>query len=315
MRSLFVMDPLDRIDVSGDSTYVTMRECSDRGYQVYYCEPGQLYSLDGRARTVATPVRVTAEAPHFHVGAPKDIDLGDVDVVWMRKDPPFDMRYIFATYLLDMAPAETLVVNGPAGLKLFNEKLWVQAQFAQYQPTTLISNDIERLRSFVVEREQATVLKPWDGNGGRGVLVVQPGDRNLSSMIEVLSHGGVDHVIAQAFIAGVEQGDKRILLFDGEPVGAINRVPRSADYRANMHAGAGVERTTLDARDRAICAALAPSLKRWGMVFVGIDVIDGYLTEINVTSPTGIQEINRLDGVRLEQRLVDIVEARMQHGV
>ncbi len=314
MRSLFVMDPLHAIDVRGDSTYVTMRECCDRGYPVWYCTPDQLFIVDGRARVLATPVHVTAAPPHFDPGSPVELDLGDVDVVWMRKDPPFDMQYIFTTYILDMAPASTLVVNGSAGLKLFNEKLWVQAEFSKYQPPTLITNDIDRLRRFVRERPGRSVLKPWDGNGGRGVLVVEREDRNLNSMIELLSRGGQDHVIAQEFIPAVEQGDRRILLFDGEPVGAIDRVPQSADFRANMHAGASVERAELTDSDRELCAALRPALQKWGMLFVGIDVIDGYLTEINVTSPTGIQEINRLDGVRLEQQLVELVEARMRQG-
>ena len=314
MRSLFVMDPLHTIDVSGDSTYMMMRECCDRDQRVWWCVPDQLFVLDGRARTVATPVIVTAEAPYFSEEAPVELDLGDVDVVWMRKAPPFDMRYILATYILDMAPPSTLVVNGPEGLKLFNEKLWVQAQFAQFQPATLISSDLDRLVEFVRSRPGRSVLKPWDGNGGRGVLVTESDDRNLNSMIELLSRGGLDHVIAQEFIPAVERGDKRILLFDGEPVGAIDRVPRAADFRANMHAGARVQRAALDQSDEAICAALKPALREWGMLFVGIDVIDGFLTEINVTSPTGIQEINQLDGVKLEQQLVDLVEARVQQG-
>lgn len=311
MKSLFVMDPLDRIHVSGDSTYVTMRECSDRGHPVWYCTPDRLYARDGRARALATKVRTVGEAPWFLPGEEVDLDLGDVDVVWMRKDPPFDMRYIFSTYLLDMVPESTLVVNGAHGLKLFNEKMWVMAGWPQLQPPTLVSNDIRALRRFVEEHDEPVVLKPWDGNGGRGVVVIRKGDRNLSSVVELLTTDGRDYVIAQHYIPGVERGDKRIILFDGEPVGAILRVPGPADHRANMHVGAQVRPTDLDARDRAICDALAPALRKWGMVFVGIDVIDGWLTEINVTSPTGIREINRLYGLRLEGELVDRVERRL----
>lgn len=311
MKSLFVMDPLDRIQVTGDSTYVTMRECSDRGHPVWMCTPDRLYARDGRARALATPVRTTEAAPHFHTEAPVDLDLGDIDVVWMRKDPPFDMRYIFSTYLLDLVPADTLVVNGAAGLKLFNEKMWVMAGWPHLQPATLVSNDMALLRRFVEEQPDRVVLKPWDGNGGRGVLVTREGDANLGSMIELLTEDGRDYVIAQAYLPGVVNGDKRILLFDGEPVGAINRVPTPRDHRANMHVGATAEPVELDARDLAICEALGPSLRKWGMVFVGIDVIDGYLTEINVTSPTGIREMNRLYGLRLEAALVDRVEARL----
>ena len=314
MRSLFVMDPLDRIQVAGDSTYVTMRECTDRGYPVWMCTPGQLFAVDGRAHALATEVRTTADAPYFHTGEQRDLDLGECDVVWMRKDPPFDMTYIFATYLLDLVPEHTLVVNGTAGLKLFNEKMWVMAGWPHLQPPTLVTRDIDRLRAFVMERPGRVVLKPWDGNGGRGVLVTTRESRNLSSMMELLTVEGRDYVIAQEFIEGVEKGDKRILLFEGDPVGAILRVPTPKDFRANMHAGARVEACELDERDHAICAAIAPSLKEWGMVFVGIDVIDGFLTEINVTSPTGIREINRLYGRRLEADLVDRVEARVRRN-
>ncbi len=314
MRSLFVMDPLHRIQVAGDSTFVTMRECTDRGYPVWMCTAEDLFAVDGRTHALATEVRTVAEDPWFHTGESTDLDLGDCDVVWMRKDPPFDMRYIFATYLLDLVPDHTLVVNGTQGLKLFNEKMWVMAGWPELQPPTLVSRDIARLRAFVVEREDPVVLKPWDGNGGRGVLITNRDDRNLSSMVELLTVEGQDYVIAQEFIPGVEKGDKRILLFDGHPVGAILRVPTGKDFRANMHAGAGVEACELDERDLAICAAIAPSLKEWGMVFAGIDVIDGFLTEINVTSPTGIREINRLYGRRLEVDLVDLVEERVRRN-
>lgn len=310
MKSLFVMDPLDRINVAGDSTYVTMRECTDRGYPVAMCTPSDLYSLDGRAYAKATPVRTTADAPWFHTQAPETHDLAEFDVVWMRKDPPFDMTYIFTTYLLDMA--NTLVVNGAAGLKLFNEKMWVQQRWPQFQPPTLISNDVGRLRQFVEGRHDRSVLKPWDGNGGRGVLITHAQDRNLNSMVEVLSGDGRDYVIAQGFIEGVDKGDKRILLFDGDVVGGMLRVPTASDFRANMHAGAGVEACELTERDLEICAALAPELRRWGLVFVGIDIIEGTLTEINVTSPTGIREINRLYGLHLEGDLVDRVELRLK---
>lgn len=311
MRSLFVMDPLSAIHIEGDSTYVTMRACSDRGFDVWMCTPDELYARDGRAFARATPVRTTASAPHFHPSEPVDLALAELDVVWMRKDPPFDMSYIFATYLLDMAVPHTLVVNGPAGLKLFNEKMWVAQRWPELQPPTLISNDMERLRGFASERGGRIVLKPWDGNGGRGVMITSATDRNLRSMVETLTAGGVHYVIAQDYVEAVERGDKRILLFDGEPVGAINRIPTAGDYRANMHVGARVEAVDLDASDLQICEALRPSLVEWGMVFVGIDVIGGILTEINVTSPTGIREINSLYGLALEEDLVDRVLAHV----
>lgn len=311
MKSLFVMDPLDKIHIDGDSTYVTMRECSDRGYPVYWCTPDNLFVRDGRGCAYARRVLVTHEAPHFRELDAHTIDFGDVDVVWMRKDPPFDMTYIFATYVLDMAPPSTLVVNDPAGLKLFNEKIWAM-HFPQFQPDTLLSNNKRALRDFVESQPDGAVLKPWDGNGGRGVVVTRKGDGNLPSLIELLTREGQDFVIAQRFLPGVKDGDKRILLFDGEPVGAILRVPGSEDHRANMHVGASVTGTELDERDRAICDALGPELKKHGQVFVGIDVIDGMLTEINVTSPTGLREVEALYGKKLEGDLVDCVEARLK---
>jgi glutathione synthase len=227
----------------------------------------------------------------------------------MRKDPPFDMTYVFTTYLLDMAPPETLVVNDPRGLKLFNEKLWVMSQWPELQPPTLLSNDQKRIRDFVEAQPGLAVIKPWDGNGGRGVLVTRKGDRNLRSMIELLTADGRDYIIAQRYVPEVNEGDKRILLFAGEPVGSMLRVPGMGDHRANMHVGATVEACELSVSDRRICDALAPLLRQWGQVFVGIDVIGEYLTEINVTSPTGIQEMNRLYDVRLEATLVDTVES------
>jgi glutathione synthase len=312
MKSLFVMDPLERIQVAGDSTYVMMLECCQRGYPVAMCVPSDLYVVDGQTHGVVTPVQVTAASPYFECEEKRSMTLADFDVVWMRKDPPFDMGYVFTTYLLDMA--NTLVVNGAAGLKLFNEKLWTMAEFSRFQPETLLTNDLGRLRSFIESRDGKTVLKPWDGNGGRGILITDSGDRNRNAMLELLTADGRDYVIAQAFVEAVERGDKRIILFGGEPVGAINRVPQGADFRANMHAGALVEACELNERDVEICHALAPLLNKWDQLFVGIDIIGDYLTEINVTSPTGIREMNALYGKRLQVDLVDLVESRVQGG-
>jgi glutathione synthase len=305
------MDPLEKIRVAGDSTFVTMREHTDRGFPTWTCTPDRMYARDGWTRAVVRPVRTTATAPYFHLEEPVDLSLGEFDVVWMRKDPPFDMTYVFATYLLDMVPERTLVVNGAHGLKLFNEKMWVMAGWPHLQPTTLVANDIPRVREFVAGRPGRVVLKPWDGNGGRGVIVTHKDDRNLPSIVELLTDDGRHYVIAQDFVPEVEKGDKRILLFDGDPVGAMLRVPTARDHRANMHAGGEVRPCALDADDLAICSEIAPALRQWGMVFVGIDVIGNRLTEINVTSPTGIQEMNRLYGWKLEADLVDRVAAKV----
>lgn len=311
MKHLFVMDPLDRIVVAGDSTFTLMREATRRDHESWWCTPEKLFVVEGQAWAVAQRVDTSDDDPHFQTGQTREVRLGDLDVVWMRKDPPFDMTYIFATYQLDLVPPPTLVVNDPRGLKLFNEKIWAM-HFAEFQPPTLLSRDKERLRRFVAAQPHGAVLKPWDGNGGRGVLIARTEDRNLPSMIELLTDDGRHAIIAQAFVPGVRKGDKRILLLEGEPVAAINRVPGPTDHRANMHVGGQVKPCELDDRDRAICAALRQPLKDHGQIFVGIDVIDGLLTEINVTSPTGFREVQSLYGLDLAAMLMDRVAAASQ---
>lgn len=311
MRHLFVMDPLARINPATDSTYAVMRHVAERGDGVLMCEPRRLSARDGRARAMAVPVEVGPPDRPFRPGTPHEVDLGEVDVVWMRKDPPFDMDYIFATYLLDMAPASTLVVNHPVGLKVFNEKLWAM-RFPELHPPTLLSNEAAAIKAFIAELPGRAVLKPWDGNGGHGVLATATDDRNLNSIIEVLTHDGRDHVLVQPFLERVVEGDKRIMLFDGEPVAALLRVPAADDFRGNMHVGASTVAAELDARDRTICDTLGPHLREHGQIWVGIDVIDGWLTEINITSPTGFQEIRTLTGKALEVDLVDRVDRHLQ---
>lgn len=310
MRSLFVMDPLASINGRTDSTYAVMRECHRRDHQVFACEPRQLFAHQGQAFAGVQRVAVLDEAPWFKALAPTDAALSTFDVVWMRKDPPFDMSYVFATYLLDMVAEPTLVLNDPIGLKVFNEKLWAM-QFVDLHPPTLLSREPARLEQFVRSQSGRAVLKPWDGNGGRGVLVTHGADRNLSSMIELLTEGGRASVIAQPYLERADEGDKRIMLFDGEPVGAMLRVPTQDDFRGNMHAGAATVATELSDRDREICERLGPHLRQHGQVWVGIDVIDGWLTEINITSPTGFHELRDLYGNRLEVDLVDLVELKV----
>lgn len=311
MRQLYVMDPPEVLDLAGDSTYALMCESTLRGHEVSWCHPRDLYAQDGRGHARVVPTEARWEDPHWSFGEPEDRPLSSFDLVWMRKDPPFDMHYIFATYLLDMAGAEVLVLNEPRGLKLFNEKLWAM-QFADLHPPTLLSSDMSRLRAFAKAEPGRVVLKPWDGNGGRGVVVTEGTDRNLGSLVEILTNQGTDAVIAQRYLPEIAKGDKRILLIDGEPAGSILRVPGEGDHRGNMHVGARVESSTLDEREQLICDRLRPHLKEWGMMFVGIDVIGGFLTEINITSPTGIQEINRLDRVKLEARLIDAAQERLE---
>jgi glutathione synthase len=304
------MDPLDRIHVGGDSTYMLMLEARRRGFSVWMCTPGDLYTVDGLAHARATRLDVTTEAPHFFPEAPCDIGLDHFRVVWMRKDPPFDMDFVFCTYILDAVPPSTLVLNDPRSIRNASEKMFT-LQFSEFITPTLITREVERVLAFAAEAPGRVVLKPWDGNGGRGVLISQHGDANLRSMAEILTSEERAYVIAQHYIPEIKKGDKRIILIDGEPVGQMLRVPQPGDHRGNMHVGATVEACELSERDRQVCAALGPRLREMGLLFVGIDMIGDCLTEINVTSPTGIQEINALMKVRLERTLTDAVMARL----
>jgi len=305
MRTLFVMDPLDRLNLAGDSTYMLMREATQRGWPTWWCTPDDLYARDQEGWARAQQVRTVPGA--FERGETTDRRLGDFDAVWMRKDPPFDMAYIFATYLLEMAPPHTRVWNRPASLRSHNEKLFALS-FPGLCPETLVSRSSARIQAFAAELPDRVVLKPWDGNGGRGVLVTRAGDPNLPAMIELLTGEGRHAILAQRYLPEIKQGDKRILLVDGEPVGALLRVPGEADHRGNLHVGAQARPGELTAGDLAICARIGPSLREKGLLFVGIDVIGGHCTEINVTSPTGIQEINRLGGTRIEALVLDAME-------
>lgn len=315
LKTLFVMDPLERINVAGDSTYMLMLEARVRGWPVWFCTPGDLYAESGRARGLVRPVEVQrrSEGPPFRPGPAENRPLSDFDVVWMRKDPPFDMDYIFTTYLLDLAGPNTLVLNRPSSLRSRNEKMFAM-ELAEFGPPTLVSRDIGQLVAWVRATTERTVIKPWDGNGGRGVLVTHGADENLRSMVETLTGEGRHYIIAQRYLPAVKQGDKRIILVDGDARGWMNRVPQKGDHRGNMHAGAKVAACELTPRDREICDAIGPTLRAEGLLFVGIDVIGGNLTEINVTSPTGIQEINHLMGTALEIEITDAVEARARRA-
>ncbi len=307
MRSCFVMDWIDSLDLSGDSTYMLMQGSTRRGWETWWCHPSEMWGEAGKTRARMQQVRATPTG--FEKGEWAERPLGDFDLAWMRKDPPFDMTYIFSTYLLDLVPRRTLVLNAPAGLRSRNEKLFAAA-YADLTPPTLISRDIKRIMAFAASLPDRVVLKPWDGNGGRGVLVSKMGDPNLRSMIEVLSSEGREYILAQQHLPEIVEGDKRIILVDGEPQGAVLRVPGKADHRGNLHVGATAHATQLTAREQEICARIGPTLRAEGLLFVGIDVIGGWLTEINVTSPTGIQQVNRFDGVQLEDLILDAAARR-----
>ncbi|MBI4820755.1 MAG: glutathione synthase [Deltaproteobacteria bacterium] len=307
---LFVMDPIDRISIDGDSTFVMMLEAQARGHRVLYAELRNLELLDGSPAAYATPVSLRRKRnDHFTLGSPELVRLDDMAAVFMRKDPPFDVEYLVSTWVLDRVDRKKVVlVNDPRGLRDSNEKLFALA-FPGLSPRTLIARDQKRLRAFIDELGDC-VVKPLTLAGGAGVIRLLRGDRNTGSVLDLLTQEGRVAIAAQAYIPAVAEGDRRILLIDGEPVGVVNRRPQANDLRSNMHVGGTPEKASLTERDREICRAVGPELRSRGLAFVGIDVIGGWLTEINVTSPTGIQEINRFDGSRIEADLIDWVEAR-----
>ncbi len=304
------MDPMEAIDIEADSTFALALEAQARGHRLHHYLPRQLSLTAQGAEAIARALEVRDRAgDHFTLGPPEAVDLGAMDVVLMRQDPPFDMAYITATHILEHVQPETLVVNDPAHVRNAPEKLFV-TRFPELMPPTLITAERDLIVDFRA-RHGDIILKPLFGNGGAGVFHLRPEDENLNALIEMFGTFFREPIIAQAYLPAVRDGDKRIILVDGEPVGAVNRVPPEGEARANMHVGARPTKTALTARDREICAAIGPALRERGLIFTGIDVIGGYLTEINVTSPTGIREIDRLDGVRLEALVWDAIEARL----
>jgi glutathione synthase len=303
------MDPMAGINIEGDSTFVLQLEAQARGHALYHYLPRDLSLRDGRLTARARPVEVRRErGNHYRHGAVETLDLAAMDVILMRQDPPFDMAYITATHLLEHVRERVLIVNDPVSVRNAPEKLFA-THFDGLMPPTLITSDREAVTAFRAEHGDI-ILKPLFGNGGAGVFHLRPDDDNLNALIEMFTGMSREPIIVQRYLPEIRQGDKRIILVEGEPVGAVLRVPPQGEARANLHVGGRADKTTLTARERDICAAIGPTLKEQGLVFVGIDVIGDYLTEINVTSPTGIQEINRLDGVALESKVWDAIEAR-----
>jgi glutathione synthase len=303
------MDPIEPIDIDGDSTFALALEAQVRGHGLFHYLTEDLALRDGRVTARARPLQVRREAGnHFSFGAPETLDLAGLDVVLMRQDPPFDMAYITATHILEHIHPQTLVVNDPVSVRNAPEKLFV-THFEGVMPPTLITSSREEINAFRAEHKDI-IVKPLYGNGGAGVFHIRPDDENLNSLLEMFDDLYREPIIAQRYLPEVRLGDKRIILVDGEAVGAINRVPAEGEARSNMHVGGRAEKIGLTPRERDICAAIGPSLREQGLIFVGIDVIGDYLTEINVTSPTGIQEIDRFDGVNLSALIWDAIEAR-----
>jgi glutathione synthase len=323
-RSLKVavqMDPIDSINIDADSTFALMLEAQARGHSLWHYEVRHMALKEGASRPegVRREERLFARGhavtvarqhgAHYTFGPMETRDLGTMDVVLMRQDPPFDMAYITATHMLEHIQPGTLVVNDPAAVRNAPEKIMV-THFPHLMPPTLITWDLEAIRAFRAEYKDI-IVKPLYGNGGAGVFRIRPDDENLGALLEMHFARSREPLMFQRYEAAVRRGDKRIILVDGEPAGAVNRVPAEGEARSNMHVGGRAEKSPLTARDLEICAAIGPTLRDQGMIFVGIDVIGDYLTEINVTSPTGLQEIARFDGVRIETAIWDRIEEKV----
>jgi glutathione synthase len=313
LRIAVQMDPLERIDIAGDSSFALMLSAQARGHNLFHYTADALTYADGRLYAMAHPATVQRVAgDHYHLGEPQVLDLGrDIDVVLMRQDPPFDLGYITATHLLERIQSETLVVNDPASVRNAPEKLWV-LDYARFMPPTAITRSLGFARKFLAEHGEI-VVKPLHGNGGKAIFKVGSDGANLASLIEVFNTAWREPHMLQAFLPGVAEGDKRIVLVDGEVAGAVNRIPGEGEIRSNLAVGGKAAKTELTAREEEICAALGPELKARGLLFVGIDVIGGeWLTEINVTSPTGIVAIDRFNGTDTAARIWDAIEAKLR---
>jgi len=312
-RFAFIMDPIQDVLIDKDTTFVFMLEAQRRGHELAYIEMGDLFIERTRPMARTRRIELRREAGrHFSFLGQAVEPLGGFDAVFMRKDPPFDIAYLHATQLLDLAQAEgAVVLNNPGGLRAANEKLFA-LNFSAVIPPTLVSQDAERLKAFLEELGGEMIIKPVDGHGGAGIFYVQREDRNLNSILETATRQGREPIIAQQYLPAVRQGDKRLIVLNGEPLGCTLRVPRADEHRGNIHVGGTCVKADVTPRDREICALVGPRLRREGLYFVGLDIIGEYLTEVNVTSPTGVQEIDRLDHVCLEAKVIDFAEQQVE---
>lgn len=312
MHLVFIMDEPETIILDEDTSFALMWEAQQQGDRIDHCLPRDLYLRDDRLYARVRPAELVQDpARPMRRGAPEDVSLHDVDAVLIRKDPPFDPMYLWMTQLLEWVRADTVVANDPRGLREANEKLYA-CHFREVMPQTLVSSDKATIKEFMHEVGGKAVIKPLHGAGGEGIFVLSEGDLNTNALIETTTYEGTRLVIVQEFIPAVETGDKRILLLDGEPLGAILRVPQSGELRSNIHVGGSVVASELDETDRRIVGAVAPRVREDGLWFVGLDVIGGKLTEVNVTSPTGIQQMSRLMEANLSGNVVDALHARVR---
>jgi glutathione synthase len=303
------MDPISSVDISGDSTFAMMLEAQRRGHRLFHYHVNGLAYQNGVVSALGQSVEVRDQmGDHFTLGESHRIDLATQDVVLMRQDPPFDMAYITATHLLDMIHPKTLVVNDPTEVRNAPEKLFI-LRYKDFMPDTLITRDVGEINAFR-RAHKDIILKPLYGNGGAGIFRTHSDDQNFGSLMEMFLNASREPIIAQRYLPDVRKGDKRIILIDGKVAGAINRVPAADDNRSNMHAGGRAEPSTLTKREHEICEAIGPDLKRRGLIFTGIDVIGDVMTEINVTSPTGIRQVKRFGGADIAALIWDAIEAR-----
>ncbi len=310
IKVAFQMDHIGGIDLETDGTFRIAWEAQQRGHTLFHYLPQDLFLDCGRVRAVGNSVSIRYDkADHYSLGESRTVDLADLDVVWLRQDPPFDMAYITTTHILELASTNTLVVNDPFWVRNFPEKLLV-LRFPELIPSTMIARSRDVLKRFR-EQHGDIIVKPLYGNGGAGVFLLRRSDPNFNSLCEMFFEHSREPVIAQEFLPEVSAGDKRIILVDGEAVGAINRIPPAGEARSNLHIGGQAEPCGLTMRDKEICAAVGPFLQKHDQVFAGIDVIGNYLTEINITSPTGIVELERFDGINAAKLMWDAIERRL----
>ncbi len=306
------MDPIERVQTDKDTTFALMLEAQARGHELYYLNPGDVFARAGAAHARLRRVEVARATEHYRLFEERVVPLDWCHAVFMRKDPPFDLSYYFTTQLLSLAsPERTFVINDPRGLREANEKMYA-LRFPELVPPTVVTASIARLKVFLDELGGEMIVKPLHACGGAGVFHLRRGDRNLNVILETVTEEGKRLVMAQRYLPEVRAGDKRVIVLDGEPLGAILRIPREDEHRGNIHVGGRCAKAEITDRDREICSRLKPSLQRDGLYFVGLDVIGGWLTEVNVTSPTGVQEIDALDGVKIERAVIEFVEGRVQ---
>jgi glutathione synthase len=316
VKFAFIIDPIERLDPGHDTSVALMEAAQQMGHEVWITQASLLSVTQGKAIALLQPVQLQpvelvdglwkAEAQWFELGEAVQRPLEDMDAVFMRTDPPVTVPYLYATYILDYVdPAKTRVVNDPNGLRTANEKMYA-LQFTEAIPETIVSQNKQVIRA-AVERWGAAVLKPLGGKAGEGILFLEGSDRNFNSIVEISTQQGKTPVMVQTYLPAAKEGDKRIILLNGKPIGAVNRIPSGSEFRGNMAVGGRVAQVGITDREREICNLLAPTLRRDGLFLVGIDVIGGYLTEVNVTSPTGIREIDRLDDVRLGNQVIEWV--------